>query len=325
MRSRLLVFLLLAGIVAPVSGALAASTQSSAGIGIRLDAGIADPRGNPLARVYVVGRLAPGTSLRRRIEISNDTSSTADVAVYPAAAGLRRGNFTFAPGHRQNELSSWTSVGQDVLHLSREATALETLTINVPADASAGERYAVVWAEVSAPAPVGGGVMLVNRVGIRVYVTVGPSSTSRSNFAIGAVSATRSANGAPLVVATIRNTGARTLELSGYLTLSKGPGGIRAGPFPVRLETALAPDRSRAATVRLDRRLPLGPWRARLALVSGRIQRVASATITFPSSTGAPTAGAGPAVSRGAMLLALAALILLAAAGAALLRSRRRQ
>ncbi len=49
-------------------------------------------------------------------------------------------------------------------------TAFETVTISVPKDASSGRRYAVLWAEVAAPAA--NGVTLVNRVGIRIYLSV---------------------------------------------------------------------------------------------------------------------------------------------------------
>lgn len=83
MRIRLIVLSLLAGSIVPASGALAAG---SGGIGIRLVDMPADSRDKPLTRSYIVDRLAPGTSIRRRVEITNSTSSAAAVAVYPAPA-----------------------------------------------------------------------------------------------------------------------------------------------------------------------------------------------------------------------------------------------
>jgi len=73
-----------------------------------------------------------------------------------------------------------------------------------------------------------------------------------------------------------------TIAISGNLTLSNGPGGVRAGPFPVKLVVPLTPGASRSVTVRLDKRLPLGPWRAEMRLRGRLLQRVAVATITFP-------------------------------------------
>ncbi len=234
---RLVVLSALAATIASPSNALAARPHqrvaSSGGIGIRLADAPADARNNPLARSYIVSRAAPGTRIRRRIEIINSTRSTADVALYTAAASHRRGGFAFAPGRSRNELSGWTSVNQNVMHMQPGASAFETVTIKVPKRASAGERYAVVWAQVSAPAPKAGGVTLVNRVGIRMYFSIGPGGAPPASFAIGALTAQRSATGEPLVVATIHNSGKRTLDIGGSLTLSAGPGGLRAGPFPV--------------------------------------------------------------------------------------------
>ena len=65
--------------------------------------------------------------------------------------------------------------------------------IDVPVDASAGERYAVVWAEVSAPASAAGGVTLVNRVGVRVYLSVAPGGAVAGGAATPAVANDRRA------------------------------------------------------------------------------------------------------------------------------------
>jgi hypothetical protein len=283
-RGRLIVLSLLAGIIIPASSALATVSQNTAGpggIGIRIvDVPPNAARKDPLALSYIVNRLAPGKSIQRRIEVSNGTSSTAAVAVYSAAAGLHQGDFVFGPSHGKNDLSNWTSVSRDVVRLQAGARAFETVTIRVPNDASPGERYAVVWAEVSTSGS--GGVKLANRVGIRMYVSIGPGGAPPSNFVIGKISAKRSASGQPLVVARIHNSGPRTIAISGNLTLSNGPGGVRAGPFPVTLALPLAPGSSKSVTVRFDKQLPRGPWRAQLRLKGRSIVRVAVATITFP-------------------------------------------
>ncbi|MDX6593165.1 MAG: hypothetical protein QOJ13_2361 [Gaiellales bacterium] len=279
---------LLAGIIVPASSALAAAPHqtiaASGSIGIRLVDVPAGSLDDPRARSYIVDQLAPGTVIRRRVEITNSTGSTADVAVYPAAATSSRGTFAFAAGHSQNEVSGWTSVSRNALRLAPGSKAFDTVTVNVPKDASAGERYAVIWAEVSAPAPDAGGVTLVNRVGIRMYLSVGPGGAPVSSFAIGALSAERSASGEPRVVVNIRNNGQRTLGISGSLTLSDGPGGLRILPVPVELGTPLGPGDSRRLTVRLDKRLPAGSWRAHMRLRSGQIERAAAATIRFSPS-----------------------------------------
>jgi hypothetical protein len=319
-RVLLIALPLLAGLALLPINALAAPAQNHAmrvtGIGIRLADAPATSPGDSSGRSYIVDRVAPGATIRRRVEIDNGTHSTAEIAVYAAAASLGRGTFSFAPGHLQNELSSWTSIDQQTLRLDLEAHAYETVTIAVPKAAPAGERYAVIWAEVSVPAPAAGGVTLVNRVGVRVYLTVGAGGAAVANFAIGPLRAERSARGGLLAAASVSNNGGRRLDIRGQLTLTQGPGGLRAGPFPVTLRPDLAPGTSEPASVRLGRDLPLGPWLAHLSLTSGFIHREVVATITFP----APAAAAKPSSSRH-MLLAvgiLLALLLAAGAGAGL-------
>ncbi len=163
----------------------------------------------------------------------------------------------------------------------------------MPADAAAGERYAVVWAEVRAGAKTG--VVQVNRVGIRLYVSVGPGAPPAADFEIESLATLRSPDGFPTIVATVRNTGGRALDMSGSLELLNGPGGLRAGPFSATLGSTLAVSGSGQVTIALDERVPDGPWDAELTLHSGLVERSAKASITFPASVAppAPAAAAG--------------------------------
>ena len=300
MRTRLIV-LALTCMILPASSAIAAAPlrlfTTPAGFGIQLLSTAAETLQNPLARTYIADGLAPGTRLSRTVEISNTTRSTAVISVYPAAASFGRSVFAFAPGRSQNELSRWTTVSQSVLRVPPHGTAFDTATISVPKQASAGEQYAVVWAQMSAPAQARGGVTLVNRVGVRMYVSIGRGGLPAAHFEIGPLSGRRSASGQPLLRANVHNSGRRTLAISGDLTLSDGPGGLRAGPLPVELRAALAPDGNQPLTVILSKFLPPGLWHVELRLASGLLQQTAEATITIPperSSVEEDISRAGP-------------------------------
>jgi hypothetical protein len=282
-RDRLLALSLLTAAIGPAGTALAGPHHTGAvggRIGIRLIAVPSATSAALLGQSYIVGRLAPGAKVTRQIEITNDTPSSASVSVYAARATQQRSIFSLGPGRSRNELSSWTSVSHDVVRMASRTKTVETVTIDVPRDASSGERYAVVWAEVSAP--VTGGVTRVNRVGIRMYVSIGPGGAPPAQFRIGSLSAKSSTTGSRLVVANIHNSGRSTLELSGTLTLSNGPGRLSAGPFPVKLGLALAPNDTKPMTVRLDKQLPRGPWRIQLRLTSGLVEHTAVTTLKFP-------------------------------------------
>ena len=122
--------LVLAGVIIPAGTAQASptahATAPTGGIGIRLVGVPTGSSSDPLARLYIMNRITPGTSLQRQIEVSNGTHSTAHVALYAAGAYLGDDRFRFASGHIQDQLSSWTSVSRDAVSLLPGGDASET-------------------------------------------------------------------------------------------------------------------------------------------------------------------------------------------------------
>jgi hypothetical protein len=265
---------LLAVAAAPVR---AAATGS---IGLRLlDAPITD---DPRARLYIVDHLSPGTVIKRRIELSNTWDGNAHVLVYAAAARIENGSFLGAAGHTPNELSTWTSVSSPEVNIPPKDGVEMTVTINVPEDAQPGEHYGAIWAEARSSDDVG--IVQVNRVGIRIYLSVGAGGAPAADFTVDSLTAQRSDQGRPMIVATVHNTGGRALDVNGDLKLSDGPGGLSAGPFPATLGSTLAIGARGSVTILLDDQVPAGPWDAQLILKSGLLERTAHAVITFPAA-----------------------------------------
>jgi hypothetical protein len=312
-RPVLTVLLLTTGILFP---AATASAVAEPGVGIRLLEAPTDRRDDPRASNYIIDHLPPGASITRRVEVSNGTSQRVPIKVYAGPAELKEGSFEPLPENETNELTTWTTVSPTEMVLPPGQAQPATVTISVPPDASPGERYAAVWAQLSS-APGGGGVTQVSRVGIRIYLSVGPGGEPASDFAIDSVTAERDSNGTPVVKAQVRNTGGRALDLAGELALTEGPGGLSGGPFTAEIGTTLAVDQSAPVTVLLDEELPNGPWKATLSLKSGLLERSASAEITFPDAGAegrtvpvekAKSGGSGPLIAW-----VLAALLLLGA------------
>ncbi len=320
MRRLLTALALTAGILSPaasLSSALADEPEVD-GIGIRIVDVPTATADDPRARSYIIDHLAPGSVIERRVEVTNGTRSPADVSVYPAAASIESGSFVGADGRTRNDLSTWTSVAPHSLDLAPQESAFVRVSVRVPPRAAPGERYGVVWAEVTTPPRTQGGLTQVSRVGVRLYLSIGPGGIPASDFKIDALTAARDDNDVPLVQATIRNTGGRALDLTGSLRLSDGPGGLSAGPFPITLGTTLGIGQSEPVSVTLDKRLPDGPWLATLRVQSGLVERTAEATLTFPSGPGVgdtvaidPAAGIpwwtiAAGLATGCLLLALA-------------------
>lgn len=254
------------------------------GIGIRLvdvpESSAADPR----ARLYVIDHLAPGTTISRRIEVSNTSDAAVDVLTYAAAATIDDGSFIGSDGRTVNELSQWTTVTPEARRLAAGSVAIVVVTVAVPADAAPGEYYGVVWAEARSAASSDNGIFVVNRVGIRMYISVGPGGPPAADFTVTSLRASRSADGSPEVAATVVNTGGRALDIGGSLTLTDGPGGLTAGPFDATLGVTLAIGSTEDVRVVLDPQVPNGPWTASITLRSGLTERDAVAEIMFPAS-----------------------------------------
>ncbi|MFH8387378.1 peptidase [Kitasatospora sp. NPDC018058] len=269
-------------------------------IGIKLLDAPENRRADPRAHAYIVDHVAPGSTVERRVEITNKSSTPMHVNVYAAAATIAKGEFTFAPEHTPNELSGWTSLDTGDLELAASETARVRTTIQVPRDAAAGERYGVIWAQTSAPTDRSHNLTVLGRVGVRMYIDVGPGDEPPSDFRIERLYPTRARDGREEVRARIHNTGGRALDISGALSLSDGPGGQHAGPFPAaKTGTTLAPGDRAEAVVPLDAPLPNGPWAMELTLRSGLVEHTTRATITFPTTPGSAGAVAVSSAQQG--------------------------
>lgn len=229
-----------------------------------------------------------------------------DVPLYVGGATIQDG--AFLPAGREDKadpLTSWASVDPQRITVPAGGREMATVRIVVPPDAPNGERYGVVWAEL----PAGGGeVEVVNRVGVRIYLSVGVGEEPASDFELDSLQASRSSSGEPVVSARVTNTGGRALDFGGELLLLEGPGGATAGPFTAERGRTLGVGQATDVTVILDPGLPAGPWLARMTLWSGGLERSAEATIVFPEEAGTASApvDATPVYQDRGLLLPLA-------------------
>lgn len=261
--------------------------QDSIGVGI-VDVP-STRQADPRARTYVIDHVQPGARFERRVRVCNGTSAPVQVQVYAGAATIEGAAFRAVEGRVGNELSGWIRVEPARLTVPAKGESLVSAFFAVPADAKGGERYAAILVETP-PAPGAGGFAVASRVGVRVYLSVGGEKEPASDFVIESLQAVRRDDGRPAVTAVVRNTGARALDMAGELRLTKGPGGLSAGPFAATVGTTLLPDASAPVDVPLDAAIRGGPWTATITMRSGLLERTASAEITFPDDAGGKSA-----------------------------------
>ena len=191
------------------------------------------------------------------------------------------------PAQTPSELTTWITLSRHSLSLAPHTRAMVTVTIQVPRTASPGNLYGVIWAQETNRGKTSTGVNVTetNRVGIRIYLNVGPGGPSPVNFDITSIRGTRSARGQFMVVAQVNNTGGQAIDAAGTLKLTNGPGGLSAGPYQEPTVT-LAPGQSQPITVVLNKEMPQGSWQATIDETSGITHRSAQATIDFyPASS----------------------------------------
>jgi hypothetical protein len=276
---------LAAGVMGPAASA-AASAQVLAApqpqrFGVRLVDVPVSEANNPRALRYIIDYLPTGTIIHRRILIKNQEARPARFTVYPDAANIANGLFTGYAGGTRNELTGWISVQHPAVTLAAGASAMDTITIKVPAGATRGEHYGVIWVQQTAQARAasGFGVIEVSRVGIRIYLSVGKGGAPPTSFAIASITTRRSASGQPFIVAHVDNTGGRAVDLDGSARLTDGPGDSSAGPYPAQQIITLAPGQTGNMTFAPPKTLPSGSWRVTINLVSGITTCTATTTI----------------------------------------------
>jgi hypothetical protein len=137
------------------------------------------------------------------------------------------------------------------------------------------------------------GLTEISRVGIRVYLAVGRGGTPPTSFDVTSITGRRTPGGQLLVVAHVRNTGGRALDLNGTVRLADGPGGTSAGPFPVQKIVTIAPGQSWDMVFVVPHTLPAGSWRATVRLASGLTRATGAATVMLAAAAAAQAALSG--------------------------------
>lgn len=329
----------LAALLASAAAAPAAAGEGSQGsVGIGLLEVPTDRADDPRALVYVIDHLHPGDVIERRIEVTNSTANAVDVDLYPAAAEIGDRGWTPLDGRAVNDLTSWTTITPSSGVVPSGGRLEGTIRVVVPDDARPGEHYAVAWAQL--PVDSGGTVDVINRVGLRLYLSVGDGREPASDFAIRSAQAVTTDDGHHRLDVSVENTGGRAIDVNGEVVLA-GPAGLTAGPFRSPTGPTIAPGSDDILSLAVPDDLPDGTWRAQIVVRSGTLERRAELPVSWSDPAAGfaeadraavdPPAPLGVETSDGSFgdvgtLVAsmLAALLILAVAAAAL-RTHRRQ
>jgi hypothetical protein len=128
---------------------------------------------------YYLASIEPGHTVDRHLRVGNSTPDPLTAKVYVGAATNHRDQFQWGDGHAQNALTRWTTVRPASATIPSQRAVDVTVTIHVPDGVQPGKHYAVVWAEL--PRSDTG---VVNRVGMRIYLTVTKPTDSKTGLVV---------------------------------------------------------------------------------------------------------------------------------------------
>lgn len=133
---------------------------------------------HPGVRSWFVYEAKPGTTIKDKIEIINDTNKTVtmNVAVLDGAV-TSDGGYTFVGGETENkDIGTWAKLEKTEVTLAPKARTFLNLTVIVPKNADVGSHPGgvVVWEKqaLSTTTKKGGQLRIITRVGARMYLTV---------------------------------------------------------------------------------------------------------------------------------------------------------
>lgn len=229
-----------------------------------------------------------GGRVRAAFVVLNPTHARQRLALYPADATLdrRSGAFTLADrGAPRQDVGAWARLPAPRLVLAPGAQRRLTLTLEVPPDASPGLHVGgIVVQGPGRPKPAGGTgeqILVVTRLGLRVYVRVPSDATARARLAAARIDGVSWTTPLPLrllgvrrgrrieVEALVANPSDRPqTRLQVRLEVRRGTRLVQASSWH-RLEP-LAPGRSRRVTLSTDYRgWHRGGYRARVVARDG--------------------------------------------------------
>lgn len=266
-------------------------------------------------RSYVVRTVKPGDELADRLLAVNLTDAPIELDVAPVDATVT-GDGQFAPGAAAEGDGRWITVTPTRVRVPARSTRPVDVRIRVPADAAAGDHIAAVVAQKAGPPTGSGNVRLVQRVGVRVYLTVdgtGESSRQGGQSRSFEIKDLRWVDGTFEV--DIQNTGDLLVEPLGSLTISRG--GLDATAEVPVLGT-VPPHELRTFKVPPPRPLEPGTYDAllKLRLVQGGGDQEKSLTFTLDGALKAADDADGTKGRKGLpwwlIVLALVALVAVA-------------
>ncbi|MDX1659026.1 MAG: hypothetical protein R3343_09420 [Nitriliruptorales bacterium] len=280
---------------------------------------------------YLIHDVSPGDVLEDRVEVVNLTNAPIQLLVESVDATLNAdGAFAPAGPGTRREAGAWIELERNSLEIAPLGAESVGVTITVPSTAPAGDHVAAIVVQREDP-DLQGNVRVVNRVGVRVYLTVGGGGPLSRDFSIAGFRWAGTPTDLQFEVEIV-NTGQLLVEPAGTIEVSRDGTTVLRHEMPVL--GGVPRQESRRLMISLPGELAGGTYVTDVDLQTWQGDAEDSAQTSFvldaDSLAGAsegeadPFAGRGPWLS-GALLTFMITFLIVGFFALPLLRRKREQ
>ncbi|MDP2860481.1 MAG: DUF916 domain-containing protein [bacterium] len=173
---------------------------------------------DPRTRSWFIWTVKPGETRGDEVVVQNKNNEPVELEIYSVDATANKdGAFTLFPKGEKNSAGGWISLSKSSLLVPPQAKVSVPFTVKIPLTAGPGDHVAGIAVETkSGEEPSSSGVRLVQRIGVRFYLTVEGEKTE--NLEISDLRVVSDA-GESYLSYVLANKGNTNLALSGLIRL----------------------------------------------------------------------------------------------------------
>jgi len=250
---------------------------------------LADPNGLSVSGALMSADVTPGETLTRTIKLSIGSSDQAmdmSVQVYGMGQSVDGSYVLLDAAHDTSPFSarSFITIDKSSIHLDPGGIESETVTIQVPQDATDGGKFAIIYF-ASQPVANNQGIGIVSAINALVFLTVKDSQLTQTGKIAG-ITTGDITNGKPITInTTFQNTGNTYFKVEGSVEVTTDNGFILED-FPIPLtDSSVIPGMSRdlEAIYTSGSGLPVGTYtiNSKIMLQDGSVLDRSSGTFTI--------------------------------------------
>lgn len=129
---------------------------------------------DPKTRSWFILEFSPGQTQLSEVTVENKSGEAVSLEIYAVdATSNKDGAFTLFPKGTKEDAGGWINLDRDNLELAAHSKMTVPFSISVPRLATPGDHVAGIAIEPKSKAvPPSSGVSVVQRLGVRVYLTV---------------------------------------------------------------------------------------------------------------------------------------------------------